>query len=81
MLGSKVYDEYNWHIEITGENTEILYKCDTYNLKNESIEISELNRFVLDEDYYVIHLIVQGDRKSTRLNSSHSDRSRMPSSA
>ena len=63
MLGSKVYDEYNWHIEITGENTEILYKCDTYNLKNESIEISELNRFVLDEDYYVIHLIVQGYKK------------------
>ena len=29
----------------------------------------------------VLGRVVQGDRKSTRLNSSHSDRSRMPSSA
>ena len=39
--------------------------------------------FVETEDAYVIGHVhpISADRKSTRLNSSHSDRSRMPSSA
>ena len=69
LLSSKVYNEYNWYIETTGENTEILYKYDIYNLKNESIQISDLNRLLLDEDYYVIHLIAQGYKKN--LNSKY----------
>ena len=35
----------------------------------------------LDKDLSLISLNIKTDRKSTRLNSSHSDRSRMPSSA
>ena len=35
---------------------------------------------VISAAYAVVHLI-GGDRKSTRLNSSHTDSSRMPSSA
>mgnify|MGYP003342996283 CR=1 FL=1 len=34
-----------------------------------------------DKEERLVELIVNGDRKSTRLNSSHTDISRMPSSA
>ena len=33
------------------------------------------------DGYVPLNVIAERDRKSTRLNSSHSDRSRMPSSA
>ena len=41
---------------------------------------------IIDDDIHIGDmlrevLVQEGDRKSTRLNSSHSDRSRMPSSA
>ena len=53
----------------------------------------ETMKRMLDEQYEFVlsthvdkacihnHIIINSDRKSTRLNSSHSDRSRMPSSA
>ena len=41
----------------------------------------ELFQILKDEAVKVLHKICQLDRKSTRLNSSHTDSSRMPSSA
>ena len=55
------------------EDIEHVYANDLYNLAERGKEEREINATSLD--------LVWKDRKSTRLNSSHSDRSRMPSSA
>ena len=44
-----------------------------------SHEIIERNKNA--DDVALIGIVTRGDRKSTRLNSSHTDSSRMPSSA
>ena len=42
---------------------------------------NKLNRFIRNAHFAVPSATVEGDRKSTRLNSSHKVQSRMPSSA
>ena len=67
-------------------------KFDSFLSELESASVLELNELVkaIEEKFGVSAAAVAsapaaggaaGDRKSTRLNSSHSDRSRMPSSA
>ena len=61
-------DDYSW---IHQENIlEVL--------KDSSKLLPEVRKYLEDENDYFSHQI---DRKSTRLNSSHSQQSRMPSSA
>ena len=50
-------------------------------VKKEVVEFKELNDEQLDKIIGGDSRIRMGDRKSTRLNSSHSAKSRMPSSA
>ena len=49
-------------------------------LKNWLTQIMDENKTIFVDDYHIDE-IVPSDRKSTRLNSSHTDSSRMPSSA
>ena len=48
---------------------------------SELILIHTVTGFIFSAAYFAVIFSVPLDRKSTRLNSSHSDRSRMPSSA
>ena len=60
---------------------EIEYLIDN-NLFFEKIEVHTCNLHVVQYiKYFEMKNKISLDRKSTRLNSSHSDRSRMPSSA
>ena len=59
-------------------NAKSKAKGQAYAPLREQIVYSEFDKLVLDLDDLDL---VQGDRKSTRLNSSHSGESRMPSSA
>ena len=50
-------------------------------MTREEFPLEKAREILKDETIAVIGYGVQGDRKSTRLNSSHTDSSRMPSSA
>ena len=58
---------------------KVAYMISDYKLKTDVIVASILHDII--EDTEVTAGMILEDRKSTRLNSSHSDRSRMPSSA
>ena len=49
--------------------------------ENDVITVEKLDAKVGDKVNLDVLMLVDGDRKSTRLNSSHSAKSRMPSSA
>ena len=86
---AKIKDEEG-NVLVTDENIKDIWKNYFYKLFNDrdetlnydldDLEISERNiNFTCDHKIRVSE--VEGDRKSTRLNSSHSGESRMPSSA
>ena len=50
-------------------------------LKTTPRSVCSLNALAIDEPLEYAKLYLDGDRKSTRLNSSHTQKSRMPSSA
>ena len=64
-----------------------LYKIEIENLWGQAMLKEAILKVVSRQDLTeaemtrAMETIMSGDRKSTRLNSSHSDRSRMPSSA
>ena len=83
---SGTYDEYGWLKVVktdadTGEtlNNAVFYVYKTADCSGEPVSIITTGRTytMLDGSYSE----TKGDRKSTRLNSSHTDSSRMPSSA
>ena len=70
------------------EAENILLDSIDYTNNNEVIEValfyqylSEKDNKFLENNNYTKEEVLSGDRKSTRLNSSHSSQSRMPSSA
>lgn len=59
ILVEKCFTEYNWFIDSFSENTEILYRGDSYDLNSESLSFAKVKELFGDEDYYIIHLMMQ----------------------
>ena len=82
MRGFTMYIQLNGQIlsyEKEGEGSPIIFLHG--NGETHAIWDRMIAEMSMDHTVYAIDSRGQGDRKSTRLNSSHSDRSRMPSSA
>ena len=76
------YDNWEQHLLDIDKNVNPDICCDARELQIQDVYDAVYTSHTLEHFYkHEIPLILSKDRKSTRLNSSHSQQSRMPSSA